>query len=227
MSAGLCVGMPSGLECVPSSGKSVDAIVQSLSQFTDAAFVFANGTNSQPDVRDAVSIGLQLQSQIFLWILVMSGILFVIGFVLAIIEFLRRKRRTLDNTGTVTQGQLKKWAITIYWTSTALASAATVGIVQATSSLEFLSNVSPSNLLVTKGIGAEAVHCSITALTILYILVRTKIFKSRSLDEEANPGTYTRDGDVTYARRVKTGAASTAKSGGQATPKSKVTRARV
>jgi Zn-dependent protease with chaperone function len=89
---------------------------------------------------------LILQNKIFLWLLVVSGLLLIIGLIFNLFEVISITKRKYGaaQKQKPTRERVKRLSRSVNWSSTGVALAATVGIIQATGSLQFMSDTFPN-----------------------------------------------------------------------------------
>ncbi|KAF2475406.1 uncharacterized protein BDR25DRAFT_201735, partial [Lindgomyces ingoldianus] len=145
---GVCASVSNGLSCSPSSGKSVDALFSSL--------IGPNSnttSNLSDDSRHVLSMALDIQSKIIIYLLAVAGVLFAIS--LFFISLLKGHFRMagIENVNAGKRIQmLRKVSMMTMWGSVAFALASAISINQATSAMEFITRVdSSSSIEITAG----------------------------------------------------------------------------
>lgn len=125
--------------------------------------------------RSLFQFSLILQSKLLLWLLAVSGLLFVIGLVLNLVEVLKIAKQKYGQNAQkmASRERLKRISRTTNWSSTALALAATVGITQATCSLQFMSDAFPSSINVERGTASQALHWLVVSFSFIITVGKT------------------------------------------------------
>lgn len=143
-----------------------------------------DGTQGANDVtRSLFRLSLILQAKIFIWLLALSGLLFIIGLIMSLVEVLRRKNDH-DRKQKWSCERLRRMSRIVNWGSTAMALAAAVGVTQASSSLQIMSDSFPDSVIIRSGLVSQVLHWLIVSLSFTITIGRSimRPLKSPSQD---------------------------------------------
>jgi hypothetical protein len=175
---GICGIDEDGTRCQSASGRSVEELTPNLFPETVNKNSSSNATSSDVDVADLINTALNLQSQSFMSVLAMSGLLFLIGVGSLLVYKFDVKKGSFDHPRRsaiirrVTYGSL--------FLSTGLVFAAALATDQSADALEFASaGMKNASVLIKSGTTLQVLQWMAFGFSLLFtllvpILVREK-----------------------------------------------------
>ncbi|KAF2803696.1 uncharacterized protein BDZ99DRAFT_481699 [Mytilinidion resinicola] len=126
----ICILPSEKMTCQSTSGKMVDTLLKSIAENSDAIVA---------DPMGLVSLALNIQSKIILYLLAAAGVLFLNGMILTLLLKRQLKASTKDNAIALKRKKmLRSASLTTIWISVGLVLASSIAISQATGAMAFI-----------------------------------------------------------------------------------------